>query len=233
MSTPEISPAARRFIILVDRFAVFVGEHWLLLVILALLVFNALPFLAPVLMHYGYTGPAQLIYGVYRLTCHQLAFRTYFFFGEQPVYTLDQLRASLGVSGDDLFYWQQFLGNSTLGFKMAWCERDAAMYVSLLLGSILFAFVRTRLRPLNWRIYVLLLTPMAIDGFTQLFGLRESDYLLRGFTGVLFGFGSVWLIYPYLEEAMHDVRGQAQSQYQRARAHEAALRATSSRKESP
>lgn len=222
----ELSPAARRFILWVDRFALFVGQHWLPLVILGLVVFNGLAFLAPILMHLGLTAPAQLIYLAYRLTCHQLAYRTYFLFGAQPVYTLDQLRAALAPASEDLAYWTNFQGNPILGYKMEWCERDAAMYGSLLVASLLFAFVRTRLRPLDWRLYAALLTPMAIDGFTQLFGWRESDYLLRGITGVLFGFGTVWLIYPYLEEAMHDVQAQARAQWDRARAHEAALRAS-------
>lgn len=202
----------------------FVGDHWLALVNVSLFVFNALPFLAPVLLHYGFTEPAQLIYTGYKLTCHQLAYRTYFFFGEQPVYTLDQLRAALAVQNEDIFYWSNFLGNAQLGYKMAWCERNTAIYTAIFLASVLFALVRTRLRPLDWRIYLALITPMAIDGFTQLFGLRESDHVLRGITGALFGAGSVWLIYPYLEEAMHDVQAQARVQWERAMAREAALR---------
>ncbi len=223
--TTHVSPAMRRFILAVDRFAVFVGEHWLLLVVFALLVLNALTFLAPILMHYGYTAPAQAIYTLYRLTCHELAYRSYFLFGAQPVYTLDQLRAVVAPQNEDLLFWSGFQGNATLGYKMAWCERDAAMYLSLLIASLLFGLVRTRLRPLDWRIYAALLTPMAIDGFTQLFGWRESDYLLRGITGILFGFGSAWLIYPHLERAMRDVQAQARAQWERAVAYEASLRA--------
>jgi uncharacterized membrane protein len=47
---------------------------------------------------------------------------------------------------------------------------------------------------------------MAIDGFTQLFGLRSSNWQLRTLTGVLFGVGSAWLALPYLEEAFQDIR---------------------------
>jgi uncharacterized membrane protein len=47
---------------------------------------------------------------------------------------------------------------------------------------------------------------MAIDGITQLFGLRESNWQLRTITGALFGLASVWLAYPYLEEGMRDIR---------------------------
>jgi uncharacterized membrane protein len=125
------------------------------------------------------------------------------------------------------------LGNPQVGFKMAWCERDAAIYTTLLIGSMLFALVRTRLNPLNWRVYLLFLVPMAIDGLWQLvtsplailpfLPTHESDALLRGITGAVFGIGSIWLIYPYLEEAMRDARADAESQYQRGMAHQAAL----------
>ncbi len=231
----QITPLERHLILFVDRLVVFITQHWLLLVTLALGIFDGLPFLAPVLLHLGITGPADAIYRAYSLTCHQLAYRSYFFFGAQPVYTTAQLQSALGVTNpaSDAFYWRDFLGNPQLGFKMAWCERDAAIYTTLLLGSILFAVVRTRLKPLNWRVYLLFIAPMAIDGFWQLFTspivilpflpAHESDYLLRGITGALFGLGSVWLAYPYLEEAMRDARAQAESQYQRGRAHQAAL----------
>ncbi len=221
----QITPAERRFVLFVDRLIVFIAKHWLLLVILALLVFDGLPFLAPLLMHLSITEPADLIYRLYGLTCHQLSYRTFFFFGDQPVYPLDQLHALLPGTLDEgalSFYWRDFLGNPQLGYKMAWCERDAAIYSAMLLASILFGLVRRWLKPLDWRIYLLLITPMAIDGLTQLTGLRESDYILRVVTGILFGAGSIWLIYPYVEEAMRDARAQAESQYQRGKAHQAA-----------
>ena len=40
---------------------------------------------------------------------------------------------------------------------------------------------------------------MAMDGFTQLFGWRESSAELRTLTGALFGAASVWLIYPRID----------------------------------
>lgn len=216
----ELSPALRRFILFVDRLTIFVADHWLLLANGFLFVYAALPFLAPALMHYGYTGPAQLIYTVYGFTCHQLAHRSFFLFGAQPAYTLEQLRAALpGAESEGAlsFYWRDFWGNAQLGYKMAWCERDAATYVSLFLAGLLFALVRSRLRPLNWRVYLLFLAPWALDGLTQLVGLRESNYILRSLTGALFGVGSVWLVYPYVEAAMREVQAQARMQWEHAR----------------
>ncbi len=54
-------------------------------------------------------------------------------------------------------------------------------------------------------LFILLVLPMAIDGFTQLFGLRESTPGLRFITGALMGAATVWFAYPYVEEAMSDV----------------------------
>lgn len=226
MTTGQVSPRVRQFIILVDRITIFFSRHWLVLASVLLFGFITLPVLAPVLMENGFTAPAQIIYTAYRFTCHELAYRTYFFFGAEPVYTIEQLRASLNVHDEDLFFWSNFLGDSQLGYKMAWCERDAAIYTSIFIGGLLFGLVRSRVRPLDWRIYLLLLVPMAFDGTWQLFTspqlllpflpVHESDWLLRTITGVLFGLGSVWLIYPHVEQAMREIYTQAHEQFQRA-----------------
>ncbi len=228
----QLSPGTRRLILFVDRVAVFISKHWLAVANVSMFVFITLPVLAPILMQVGLTGPANLIYTGYHLTCHELAYRTYFLFGKQPVYTIDQLSAMFGHPADDVFYWGEFVGNAQMGYKMAWCERDAAIYTSILLAGLIYAFIRPRLRPLDWRIYLFLILPMAIDGFWQLFTspvyfvtflpLHESDWLLRGITGVLFGVGSAWLIYPHVQQAMGEILDQATAQYARALARGAA-----------
>lgn len=233
MTTGQVSPRVRQFIILVDRMTILFAKHWLALASVLLFGFITLPVLAPVLMANGFTGPAQIIYTAYRFTCHELAYRTYFFFGAEPVYTLGQLRASLNVHDEDLFFWSNFLGDSQLGYKMAWCERDAAIYTSIFIAGLLFGLVRSRVRPLDWRIYLLLLLPMAVDGTWQLFTspqdllpflpTHESDWLLRTVTGVLFGLGSVWLIYPHVEQAMREIYAQAHVQFQKAMDYESRL----------
>lgn len=96
------------------------------------------------------------------------------------------------------------------GYQVAICQRDVAFYGSFFLGGLLFALHR-QLRPLNWRLYLLFVLPMAVDGLTQLVGLRESTWLLRSITGALFGFASVWLLYPRLEQAMREVQATLQA----------------------
>lgn len=235
MTTGQVSPRVRQFILLVDRMTIAISRHWLALASVVLFAFITLPLLAPVLMANGYTGPAQIIYTAYHFTCHELAYRTFFIFGALPVYSLEQLRASLNVHDEDFFFWSNFLGNSQLGYKMAWCERDAAIYTSIFIGGLIFGLLRSRVRPLDWRIYLLFVVPMAVDGFWQLFTspevllpflpAHESDWLLRTITGALFGLASVWLIYPYVEEAMRDIYAQARGQFQRAMDYESRLSA--------
>ena len=81
-----------------------------------------------------------------------------------------------------------------------------------MLSGLLFGLLRGRLRPAGrplpklplWG-YALLLVPLAIDGGTQLIGWHESTWPLRLITGVLFGAATVWLAYPYVQDAMDDV----------------------------
>jgi uncharacterized membrane protein len=188
-------------------------------------------------MYYGMTAPADVIYRVYSLTCHQLSYRSFFLFGAQPAYNIDQLHALIPRAADESMlslYWRDFIGNPDLGFKMAWCERDAAIYLAMILGSVAFAVVRQQLKPLNWRVYLLFVIPIAVDGLWQLvtspvdllpfLPTHESTAALRVLTGALFGLGSVWLIFPYVQVAMRDAHTDALAQYQRGRAHESALR---------
>jgi uncharacterized membrane protein len=88
------------------------------------------------------------------------------------------------------------------GHQMAVCERCVAIYGALLLGGLLFALLRSRLVPLSPRGLLMFALPMAIDGLTQLPGLRESTWELRVVTGVLFGLGVCWTVLPHLERGL-------------------------------
>ena len=41
---------------------------------------------------------------------------------------------------------------------------------------------------------------------SDLAGLRTSNWALRTLTGALFGMATVWLAYPYVQEAMDETR---------------------------
>ncbi len=181
-----------------------IARHWLL-VNLAVAIY---PFLPPdrfLLAKEGYDGPARVIYSLYSFSCHQLPERSYFLFGEQPLYSIASLEAAGMPPGGNLFQRRLFTGNLSTGYKTALCQRDIAIYGTVLLTGLLFGLVRRRLRAPSVKIYLLFLIPIALDGFTQLFGLRMSNWWLRTITGAIFGGASVWLAYPYLEEAMNGV----------------------------
>lgn len=171
-----------------------VRRRWLLAANAAAAVFVGLPFLAPVLLALGLDGPASAIYAAYQLVCHQWAFRSFFLFGPHAEYGPDVLGA---LVGPDAMYG--FVGSPELGYKVAFCERDVAIYLAVLLAGLAYGRYRDRLPSLGLAGYALLILPMAVDGFTQLFGWREGTVELRTLTGALFGVASVWLIYPRVD----------------------------------
>ncbi len=92
------------------------------------------------------------------------------------------------------------------GHQMAYCERNTAIYGTMALTGLAYVRLRARdLTALSIPVYLILILPMAIDGFTQLFELRESTWYLRGITGALFGVATVWLTFPRLEENFSEI----------------------------
>lgn len=91
------------------------------------------------------------------------------------------------------------------GQKLAYCERCTAIYGGLLLLGLIFALLRRHLRPASLRTAICLSIPMAVDGFTQLFGWRESNWELRVVTGALFAVALAWLVLPRLEEGFQEI----------------------------
>lgn len=87
------------------------------------------------------------------------------------------------------------------GAQMALEQREVALLGAQLLGGLLYGRVRGRLRPLDGRLVVLLSLPMAWDGFSQMAGLRASDWLTRTWTGGLFTLAVIAWAYPRLDRA--------------------------------
>lgn len=206
----QVTGRKRDLVLFLDRQIYHLSKHWLAVFNTLTGIYVLLPLLAPMLMAAGAPQIGRLIYFAYRPACHQLPERTFFLFGSQASYTLDELWAmGLVDHADDIFARQRFLGAIQIGWKMALCQRDIAMYGALFVGGLLFGLSRTHLRPLSLLGYLLCLVPMLIDGGTQLIGLRESLPLLRVLTGGLLGLATVWMLYPRLESAFAEVRDQA------------------------
>ncbi|MFQ6059050.1 MAG: DUF2085 domain-containing protein [Anaerolineae bacterium] len=201
----EIAIPKESLVTFPHRLILFIARHWLFLINTAVGLFVGLPFLAPLLMAAGYTTPAAFIYFLYRLTCHQLPQRSFFLGGPRATYSFDQISAFTGeTSFLDLTH--RPITHPALGYQVAFCQRDVAIYGTIFLAGVIFALLRHRLKPLSLKLYLLLIAPMAVDGLTQLLGWRESTWELRTITGALFGLASVWLVYPYLEMGMGEIR---------------------------
>jgi uncharacterized membrane protein len=105
-----------------------------------------------------------------------------------------------------------------LGYQVAFCHREAAMYTALFVGGLLFALVRHRwnVPPIRLRTVGYLLLPMMLDGTTHLVNdllpgvlLRSADHSigslnwwLRMSTGLLFAVAMVLGFYTRLEQTM-------------------------------
>jgi uncharacterized membrane protein len=226
-STRRERPKGRRraFVIAADRFIFWLSKHWLAVFNALAFLYVGLPFLAPTLMHFGAKGAASIIYTMYRPLCHQLPQRSWFLFGPQFAYRLPELMELAGdaVTGP---FSNSFVGNDTVGYKVAFCQRDTAIYGAIFLFGLLFGVLRRRwnVRPLPWWAYIILgLVPMGLDGGYQLLSYAlpfvfprvslqpyETTPLMRVLTGTLFGWATVWLAYPYVQESMDDVRASLQ-----------------------
>jgi uncharacterized membrane protein len=191
-------------VILADKVIFQLAKHWLALANLFWGLYVFLPLLAPVFMNVGWTTPAKVIYTVYRPACHQRPERSYFIGGPQAVYTPQELEAA----GVDVSPFSRDIGNETVGWKVAFCERDVAIYGSIFVMGLVYGLIRRRLGEwkMPFRFFLIFLVPMGIDGILQLFGVYESTWVLRTITGVFFGVGAVLFAYPYLAEGFADVR---------------------------
>jgi uncharacterized membrane protein len=216
-----------------DGFVRWLSRHYLAVFNGFIAAYVLLPFIAPMLMKVGATTPAGWIYRAYSVVCHELAFRSWFMFGEQASYP----RAAAGVDGlipygeatgldeDDLWVARDFFGNEALGYKVALCERDVAIYGGILLFGIGFAVAGRKIKPVHWILWIILgLVPIGLDGLSQLVSqppmnfipYRESTPLIRSITGFLFGFITAWFGYPYVEETMRENRKILDEKYQRS-----------------
>jgi len=123
---------------------------------------------------------------------------------------------------------------SVFGYQVAFCWRNTAIYAGLFAFSVLYGLARDRnISALNWlrkpirlRTFLLMLSPMALDGFTHMFGLRDmvenvnmdmwygsllsgsqvfsANWWLRMITGILAALGFVWYAFPRINKGIQD-----------------------------
>ncbi len=240
----------RTVVIRIDKMVYWLTRRWAWFFTMIAGIYVGLPMLAPFLMNAGITAPARFIYTAYSPMCHQMASRSFFIGGEQYAYPRQIAGADLtpiesylpaipefaNYSGrvEDITGFlapaRAFVGNAQMGYKMALCERDIAIYFFLFVGGALYALLHKRIQipPLSiWAFILIGMGPIGLDGFTQLFGymfangsllgrffgiagqaypLRESTPMFRTLTGALFGFSLAWLAFPRIREGMEDTQ---------------------------
>ena len=213
-----------------DRFSYWIARHYLAIFNLFLVLYVGIPFLAPVFKKVGWNGPAEVVYKIYSPLCHQWAFRSFFLFGEQAYYphaaanvpgalTFEQVSGITDLNDPSRLGARAFQGSPTLGYKVAFCERDVAIWGAMALFGLVFAITRRRIPKIHWIVWILVgLVPIGLDGFSQLFSqipstfiqsflpYRESTPFLRTLTGFIFGFMTAWFMFPLIEETMVDTR---------------------------
>ncbi|MGA7672897.1 MAG: DUF2085 domain-containing protein [Nitrolancea sp.] len=102
-----------------------------------------------------------------------------------------------------------------MGYKMAYCERDFAIYAGLLILGLVYGASSRKLRPATLKELGIFCIPIAVDGFTQLFGWRESTWELRVITGSIFAVGVAWLAFPRLEFGFREIVSTVESRFER------------------
>ena len=88
------------------------------------------------------------------------------------------------------------------GHQLGMCARNFSIYASMFIGSLIFVLSNKRIPGIPWWLWILMILPMALDGTTQMFGLRESTWELRILTGTLFGLGNVWFALPLIQKTI-------------------------------
>ncbi|MFW5872945.1 MAG: DUF2085 domain-containing protein [bacterium] len=86
------------------------------------------------------------------------------------------------------------------GQQMPVCHRCLGIYLGALLGVVGFLFYRN----MKLSYFLISMLPMALDGGTQLVGLRESNSIIRLATGGIAGTACALFIIPSMFQLMND-----------------------------
>jgi uncharacterized membrane protein len=183
--TSATSTRRHSFAVVANRVVYQFSRHWVVIFSLFLGLYIGLPWLAPLFEKLGWINLGSTIYMIYSTQCHQLPQRSFFLFGSKPMYSLAYIQSAWQVTNNPAIL-RQFIGNSFMGWKVAWSDRMVSMFTSLFIFGLLYWSLRKKVKPLPIWSFVLLVLPMAIDGGT---------HLISDFSGIGLGFrdGNAWL----------------------------------------
>ena len=185
-----------------------------------------MPLLAPLLMHFDLSGPANIIYRAYSATCHQLPSRSYFLWGQQVAVCHRDLAIWMTMFIGGVFFsllrqrlkplpfhwWVLFVipigldgGTQLIGsvFNLlpAWLLLAFGLFVALGLSLLIFKKGSGR-----WQfLFFVWCFPLGIF-FVYVNGPRLSTWYLRSITGLIFALGNLWLALPMLQQEFVRIR---------------------------
>lgn len=150
---------------------------------------------------------ADAIYSFYSFTCHQKLSRSNCLFDNSGALSFDDCTNQTGVfvENQDEKNTSAVKG-SVIGYKFPVCARDVGIYGMMLVGAIIYPFLRkldSKSMYSPWFL-VAALIPIGIDGTAQLLGFYESTNLLRLLTGGLAGFVMSLYIIPVLNKMFNE-----------------------------
>ncbi len=169
------------------------ARKWFLLFLILYGLWVWMPFFAPLFMHLGWESAAKGLYIFYSFFCHQLPQRSFFLFGSQIGYSLEEIQAAWLNTINPLLL-RQFSGTPEMGWKVAWSDRMIAFYGSIWLFAFLWYTLRRRIKGLTFWGMVLFLLPMLVDGSTHFIsdlagigqGFRDQNLWLAQLTNYAF-----------------------------------------------
>jgi uncharacterized membrane protein len=201
-------------VVALNRIVLSFTRHWAVYLTALVLLYVGLPFGGAFAMHLGYTRLGDIVHRIYSPVCHQFAFRSWYLFGDQPVYPRERAGLDMGTfeeyagqepyfDGIDVhtldnrlvFAAKGFRGSERMGWKVPLCQRDVAIYGALALFGVVFTVLQrlgVKVPYLPFWAYVLIaLVPIGLDGFSQYFanppfnGLGLASYPIRESTPFL------------------------------------------------
>ena len=162
------------------------SSFWLTIFLISFGILVGLPWLAPLFMHLGWEGAGKALYTFYSYFCHQLPERSFFFFGQKTMYSLSEIQTAW-QNTNDFSTLRKFIGNSNMGWKVAWSDRMISFYTSLWAFAVLWRIFHRKVKPLKWWGFTLLLLPFILD---------VGSHMISDSAGIGLGFrdGNLWLV---------------------------------------
>ena len=144
----------------------WLSTNWLGIFLTAYGIWVFTPFLAPLLMKIGWGSAGKAIYFIYSFFCHQLPERSFFLFGKKTMYSISEIQAAWQITLNPMIL-RQFIGNESIGWKIAWSDRMISFYTSVWFFAVAWFPFSRKIKPLSWWGFALLLLPLAVDGGTH------------------------------------------------------------------